>query len=132
MRTSGWVVFAGLMLVMAGLFGANEGLVAIIQNEVFLVTDDQLILRDLTAWGWVHLIVGSIALVTGLSVLSGQLWAAVLGVFLAMASATRQLLFITAYPLRSLAIIAIAVLVIFGLVAHGDDAVAAEGEPAGG
>ena len=126
MRTSGWVVFAGLMLFMAGLFGAIDGLVAIIQDEVFLVTDDQIILLDLTAWGWVHLGVGSIALVTGLSVLSGQLWAVILGVFLAMASATTQLMFITVFPLWSLAIIAIDILVIYGLVVHGGDAAAAE------
>ena len=128
MRTSGWVVFAGLMLFMAGMFGAIDGLVAIIQDEVFLVTDDQIILLDLTAWGWVHLILGSIALVTGLSVLSGQLWAAILGVFLAIASATTQLLFITVFPLWSLAIIAIDILVIYGLVVHGEEAVAAGGE----
>ena len=86
----------------------------------------------MTAWGWVHLIVGSIALVTGLSVLSRQLWAAIRDVFLAMASATRQLLVITALPLRSLAIIGITVLAIYGLVVQGNGAVAAEGEPAGG
>ena len=128
MRTSGWVVFAGLMLFMAGMFGAIDGLVAIIQDEVFLVTDDQIILLDLTAWGWVHLIVGSIALVTGLAVLSGQPWAVFLGVFLAMASATTQLLFITVFPLWSLAIIAIDILVIYGLVVHGEEAVAVGGE----
>ena len=40
MRTNGWVVFAGIMLFMAGMFGAIDGLVAIIHDQVFLVTDD--------------------------------------------------------------------------------------------
>ena len=130
MRPSGWVVFAALMLFMAGLFGAIDGLVAIIRDEVFLVTDDQIILLDLTAWGWVHLVVGSIALVTGLYVLGRQLWAAIRGVFLAMAGATNQLLSITVFPLRFLAIIATGILVIYGLVVHGAEG--AEGVPARG
>ncbi len=132
MRTSGWVVFAGIMLIMAGMFGAIDGLVAIIQDEVFLVTDDQIILLDLTAWGWVHLIVGAIALVTGLAVLSGQLWAEILGVLLAIVSATTQILFITVFPLWSLAIIAIDILVIYGLIVHGEEEVAAREVQAGG
>ena len=107
-------------------------LVAIIHDEVFLVTDDQIILLDMTAWGWVHLIVGSIALITGLALLSGQLWAVVLGVFLAMASAFTQILFITVFPLWSLAIIAIDILVIYGLVVHGEEAATAGGVQAGG
>ncbi len=123
MRTTGWVVFAGIMLFVSGIFGAIDGLVAIIHEEVFVVTDEQIILLDITAWGWVHLIVGSICLATGLAVLSGQLWAIVLGVFLAMASAFTQILFITVFPLWSLAIIAIDILVIYGLVVHGEEAV---------
>ena len=127
MSTSGWVVFAGIMLFMAGMFGAIDGLVAIINEEVFLVSDDQAILVDVSAWGWVHLIVGSITLVTGLAVLRGQLWAVILGVLLAMVSATTQILFITVFPWWSLAIIAIDVLVIYGLIVHGtQDALASE------
>ena len=127
MKTNGWIAFAGIMLFMAGMFGAIDGLVAIIHDQVFLITDDQIILLDLTAWGWVHLIVGSLAMVTGLSVMSGQLWAVILGIFLAMASATTQLLFITVFPLWSLAIIAIDILVIYGLVVHGEEATHASG-----
>ena len=132
MRTSGWVVFAGIMLFMAGMFGAILGLVAMIDGQVLVVTDDQIVLLDLTAWGWVHLIMGSITLVTGLAVLSRQLWAVILGMLLALTSATTQLLFITVFPLWSLAIIAIDILVIYGLVVHGEEAIAADGVQAGG
>ena len=132
MRTSGWVVFAGIMLFMAGMFGAILGLVAMIDGQVLVVTDDQIVLLDLTAWGWVHLIMGSITLVTGLAVLSRQLWAVILGMLLALMSATTQLLFITVFPLWSLAIIAIDILVIYGLVVHGEEAVTADGVQAGG
>lgn len=125
MRTSGWVAFASIMLFMAGMFGIIDGLVALIHDEVFVVTEDTIVLLDLTAWGWVHLIVGSIVLVTGLAVLSGQVWARVIGVTVAILSATTQLVFITVFPLWSLAIIAIDVLVIYGLVVHGEEVEAA-------
>lgn len=132
MSRNGWVLFAGIMLFMAGMFGTFDGLVAIIRDEVFLVTDDEIILLDLTAWGWVHLIVGPICLVTGLAVLSGQFWAVILGVLLAMTSATTQILFITVFPWWSLAIIAIDILVIYGLIVHGtEESTIAQGVEAG-
>ncbi len=127
MRTNSWVVFSGIMLFMAGMFGAIDGLVAIIHEQVLVVTDEQIILLDIRAWGWVHLIVGGIAAVTGLAVLSGQLWAVILGILLAMTSAFTQLLFITVFPWWSLAIIAIDILVIYGLVVHGEGATRASG-----
>lgn len=119
MSTNGWVIFSGVMLFMAGLFGVIDGLVAIVNEEVFLVTDEQAIVVDVSTWGWVHLAVGVATLVTGLAVLGGQLWAVILGVFIAIVSATSQLLFITVFPWWSLAIMAIDVLVIYGLVVHG-------------
>jgi hypothetical protein len=127
MRTSGWIVFAGIMLFMAGVFGAIDGLVAIVHEQVWVVAEDEVILLDVTAWGWVHLIVGAIAIASGLAVLSGQVWAMILGVLLAMTSAFTQLLFITVFPWWSLAIIAIDVLVIYGLVVHGEESVQAGG-----
>ena len=70
----------------------------------------------------------SIYLVAGLAVLSGQLWAVILGVLLAMVSATTQILFITVFPLWSLAIIAIDILVLYGLVVYGTEEALAAGE----
>ena len=127
MKTNGWVVFAGIMLFMAGVFGAIDGLVAIIHEQVWLITEDEIILLDISAWGWVHLTVGSIAAITGLAVLSGQLWAVILGIFIAMTSAFTQILFITVFPWWSLAIIAIDILVIYGLVVHGEETTRASG-----
>jgi len=127
MNTSGWVAFSGIMLFMAGLFGAIDGLVAIIHDEVYFVGDDQVILMDISAWGWVHLLVGIGVLATGLSILNGQSWAFVVGIIVAVFHATTQLMFITVFPWWSIAIIAIDVLVIYGLVVHGEKAMSASG-----
>ena len=121
MRTSGWVVFASIMLVMAGMFGIIDGLVALINDEVYLVTKDSIVAFDFTTWGWIHLILGIIVFVAGFAVMSGQLWARIVGVFVAMLSAVSQIAFITAFPLWSVVIIAIDVLIIYGLLVHGEE-----------
>jgi len=121
MRTSGWVVFASIMLVMAGMFGIIDGLVALINDEVYLVTKDSIVAFDFTTWGWIHLILGIIVLIAGFAVMSGQLWARIVGVFVAMLSAVSQIAFITAFPLWSVVIIAIDVLIIYGLLVHGEE-----------
>lgn len=121
MRTSGWVVFASMMLVLAGMFGIIHGLVALINDEVYLVTNDGIVAFDFTTWGWIHLILGIIVLIAGFAVMSGQLWARIVGVFVAMLSAVSQIAFITAFPLWSVVIIGIDVLIIYGLLVHGEE-----------
>lgn len=121
MRTSGWVLFASLMLVLAGIFGIIDGLVAIINNEVYVVTEDAIIGLDFTMWGVIHLAVGTVVLAAGLSVVSGAPWARAIGIVAAMMGAISQIWFITAFPLWSISIIALDVLVIYGLVVHGEE-----------
>lgn len=121
MRTSGWVVFASIMLIMAGTFGIIHGLVALLNDEVYLVTKEGVVAFDFTTWGWIHLILGIIVLIAGFAVMSGQLWARIVGVFVAMLSAVSQIAFITAFPLWSVVIIGIDVLIIYGLLVHGEE-----------
>ncbi len=121
MRTSGWVVFASIMLIMAGVFGIIDGLVALIHDEVYLVTKDQVVAFDFTTWGWIHLIVGIIVTTAGFAVMSGQLWARMVGVLAATASAIAQIAFITAFPFWSVLIIGIDILIIYGLLVHGEE-----------
>jgi hypothetical protein len=121
MRTSGWVAFASFMLVLAGMFGIIDGLVALINDEVYLVTKEGVVAFDFTTWGWIHLCLGIIVLVAGFAVLSGQLWARLVGVFVATLSAVSQIAFITAFPLWSVVIIGIDVLIIYGLLVHGEE-----------
>ncbi len=125
MRTSGWVVFASIMLIMAGVFGIIDGLVALIHDEVYLVTEDQIVAFDFTTWGWIHLIVGIIVTTAGFAVMSGQLWARMVGVLAATASAIAQIAFITAFPLWSVLVIGIDVLIIYALLVHGEEVEAA-------
>jgi hypothetical protein len=116
----GFVVFAGVMLMMLGGFQAIEGLVAIFRDDYYLVTRDGLLLTmDLSAWGWTHLIIGLIAVGTGIGVLLGQTWARVVGIIIAVVSALANLAFLSAYPIWCTIIIAMDVLVIYALAVHG-------------
>ena len=117
MRLSGWTVFAGLMLIMAGMFGAMNGLVAILKDEVYLVAEDNIVIFDYTQWGWVHLVAGIGVACAGLFVaMTGAVWARAVGVFAAFFHALSQFPFIEAYPFWTIATIALDVVVIMGLL----------------
>jgi hypothetical protein len=108
------------MLLMMGGFEAIEGIVALFRNELYLTTRQGLVIpMDFTAWGWVHLFIGLIGVLTGIGILYGQTWARVVGVIIAMLSALANMAFLPAYPVWSTTVIAVDVLVIYALSAHG-------------
>ena len=117
---AGWVGFAGIMLIMLGVFQAIEGFVAIFDDGYYLVRPNGLVINvDYTAWGWTHLIIGLIAVAVGLGLMTGNMAARIVGVIIAVISATVNLLFIGAYPVWSTIIIAVDVIVIYAIVVHG-------------
>jgi len=117
----GFILFAGLMMIMAGIFQAFTGLVAIFENEFYVATRNYLFQFDATTWGWIHLIGGVIMALAGWGVLAGQTWARVVGITLAVLSAIANFLFIPYYPFWSMLIIALDIFVIWALAAHGRD-----------
>jgi hypothetical protein len=77
---------------------------------------------DYTQWGWIHLIAGGILLAAGLAVAStGALWARIIGIVVAVFHAFAQFAFIEAYPFWTLAIIALDVVILYGLIVHGEE-----------
>jgi hypothetical protein len=121
--TSGWAVgfilFAAIMMIMIGVFQAIAGLVAIFENEFYVATRSYLFQFDATTWGWIHLIAGVIIAFAGWGLLSGRTWARVVGIILAVLSAIANFAFLPYYPFWALTIIALDVLVIWALAAHG-------------
>lgn len=120
--TSGWegtTAFGGIVLVLAGGYHVLTGLVAILNDGYFLVPSQDLVISvDYTAWGWLHLVLGVIAAAVGACVLAGQAWARVAGVVLAGLSAVVNLAFMASFPLWSMLIIALDLVVIYSLVAQ--------------
>lgn len=118
----GWVLFASVMLVLLGTFHAIQGLVALFRDEVYVVGSRGLVVNvDYTAWGWVHLIGGVLAIVVGLCLMRGQLWARILAVVVALLSAVVNVAFLPAYPIWSVMMIALDVLVIWAVTVHGSE-----------
>lgn len=117
MQVHGWAAGAAVLLLVVGLFHVIQGLVALVQTEFFVVGAGQLIVMDFTAWGWGLLIGGIVLALAGVAVFTGQMWARSAGIFLAAVSMLAQLVFLVAFPLWSLAMVAINVVIIYGLTA---------------
>jgi hypothetical protein len=116
----GWVFFAGVLMIMDGLFSVITGLVALFKDDYYLVGKDGLVVTiDYTAWGWVHLLVGVLVALAGLGVIAGQTWARVVGVLMAILSALANFAFLAAYPVWATIIIVVDVFVIYALIVHG-------------
>jgi hypothetical protein len=117
---AGWVVFGGAMLILLGIFQVIQGLVAVFQDDFFLVTPSKLVVNvNYTTWGWTHVLIGVIGVLAGLGLLAGNMVARVVGVIVAMVSAVVNMAFVPAYPIWSLMLIALDVIVIYAIVAHG-------------
>lgn len=121
----GWTWFAAIMMWLIGGFHAIAGLVALINDEFYVVTRDYVFQFDVTAWGWIHLIAGVLVFVAGVYLLSGQVWARTIGVILALVSILVNFSWLPWYPFWSIIMITIGVFVIWALTVHGRDVVAA-------
>ncbi len=115
---SGWVSFAGVMMIVVGFFQAIAGLVAIFKPELYVTTANHLFLLDFTQWGWVHLIFGLIVMFSSGSLFAGRLWGRFLAIMLATVSAVLNFSFIWAYPVWSIMIIVLDVVVIYSVVVY--------------
>jgi hypothetical protein len=113
-------MFAGVIMVLVGSFQAISGLVAIFDDEYYVVRPSGLVINvDYTVWGWTHLLLGLLVFAAGCGAVVGQLWARTVGVILAVLSAVANMLFIAAYPWWSIMIITLDVIVIYALIVHG-------------
>ena len=118
----GWIAFAGTIMVMLGGFHIIQGLVALFNDDYYLVAQSGLIVNvDFTTWGWIHLISGIVVMLAGFAVFTGQVWARTVGVVVALVSALLNLGFLAAYPIWSLMMIALDVFIIMALTVHGSE-----------
>jgi hypothetical protein len=117
---TGWVLFAGIMIMMVGVLNIFWGIAAI-DDSSFFVQDTRYILSGLNTWGWIILIIGALQLAAAFSIWAGGSFGRWFGIAAATANAIAALLSIPAYPFWALAIFAVDILVIYGLAAYGGD-----------
>lgn len=118
----GWIAFAGVMMLMLGMLHVIEGLIALFREEYYVVGNKGLTIHvDWSTWGWFHLIGGCVVMLAGIGLFTGKVWARTIGVIVAVISAVVSIGFMAAYPFWGTIMVAIAVLVIWALVVHGDE-----------
>jgi hypothetical protein len=118
----GWILFAGVMMIVLGLFHAFQGFIALFDDEYYVVGKSGLTIHlDYTVWGWTHLILSLVVLVGGVALLNGRLWGRIVGVVLAVLSILVNVAFLAAYPIWSTIMIAVDILVIWALTVHGHE-----------
>ncbi len=119
-EASGWAIFTGIILFIIGSLDIIYGLAAILNDEVIRQTESGVIIADFTTWGWVTLLIGSFLILTALGLFAAQGWARWTAVVLVVLNALAQAALITAFPLWSILIITLDVLIIYNLtVKHG-------------
>ena len=121
MWAAGWATFAGLMMIMLGIFHAIAGFAEIIDPDSYVVTQEYVFKFDTSTWGWIHLIVGILVFFAGFGVFRGAVWARTVGVILAIVSMVAAFAWLPYVPFWSLLMIFVAISVIWALTAHGRD-----------
>jgi hypothetical protein len=114
----GWLLFAGIMLMLIGILNVIWGIAAI-DDASFFVNDTKYIVSNLNTWGWVTLILGAVQILAAFSIWAGNQFGRWFGIAVAGLSSIGALMSIPAYPFWSLAIFAVDILVIYGLAAYG-------------
>jgi hypothetical protein len=117
----GLTVFAATMMIMIGSLQALQGLVALFNDTFYVVGHKWVFEFDVTAWGWIHLILGIVVAVAGFYLFQGAVWARTVGVIVVAVGAILNFAWLPYYPVWSTILIALDVFVIWALTAHGRD-----------
>jgi hypothetical protein len=117
----GLTVFAAVIMMLMGAFHAMAGLVGLFTNQFYVVGKEYVFSFDATTWGWIHLLLGIVVAAAGAGLLTGAVWARTVGVAFAFVSGIAAFAWLPYYPIWGITLIALAILVIWALVAHGRD-----------
>jgi hypothetical protein len=118
-RGEGWVAFAGIMILLAGILNVIYGIAALDNSAFFTDEGRYVIFDDLNTWGWFILIVGVVQLFAAFSIWSGGEFGRLIGIASAGFSALVILFTVNAYPFAAFMVFIIDLLVIYGLATYG-------------
>ena len=121
MRGGGRAVFAGIVLLMVGFLNVIYGIGAL-DNANVLVNDTRLVIDNLNTYGWILIVLGLVQLTGGFSLMVGGTYGRVIGVVAGSIGAIWALLSVGGQnPWWSLAVFALCVWVVHGLIVYGED-----------
>ena len=122
----GWLIFAGLMTVLIGLYHAAAGFTALFRDDIYVTTPKgAAISTNFTAWGWIQIVLGIVLVAAGATLLSsGSLWSRIVVVLVALVQILVEFVYLTVTPLWSAVAIVLGILAVYAVVVHGRDEVA--------
>lgn len=119
----GWILFVGILMIVGGLLNAVQGVVALVDDDFYLVSPDGLPLPlDYTAWGWTLVAFGALLIGAGYAVMFGHTWARLVALVIVFVNAIVNLAFLPAYPIWSILAVSINLIAIYALAVHGGEA----------
>ncbi|MFV1989143.1 MAG: hypothetical protein ACC652_00205 [Acidimicrobiales bacterium] len=117
----GWSAFAGTVLIVGGIFQAMTGLVAIVDDNIYLAGQEYVFELSTTSWGWSQLIWGLLVVFAGIGIFSGHVVGRTIGVIAAIVTALINFAWLPYYPIWGIIMIGISFAVIWALTVHGRD-----------
>ncbi|MDB5170027.1 MAG: integral rane protein [Candidatus Saccharibacteria bacterium] len=120
-RQLGWAPFGAVMVLAVGLFETVVGLTALMNEQFLSAMGGSLLVWDLSAWGWIHLVFGLAALVVGASLWSGAVWSRSMAVLLVTLNMVAQFVFVSVYPLWAVALLVADLLVLYALTVRANE-----------
>jgi hypothetical protein len=123
MKSSGWIGFAGWLMLLIGALVFFEGLIAVIRDKYYVLAPNQIIVFDMTTWGWLTLIWGIVVAFAGWGLLSGSSWARWFTIVVGSLNILGQLAFLGSaqYPLWALTAVTLSIVVIYALIVRWDE-----------
>ncbi len=120
---AGWIGFAGIMMLIVGGIDFFQGLIALFEDDYFVVTKSGFLTIDLTGWGWLLLIWGVLLVLAGLGLLSGQGWARWFTIVVVSLNFFAQLGFLgnSQFPLWALTALTLNIIVLYALTARWEE-----------
>jgi len=112
---TGLTAFAAVMLLLTGILDIFRGIMGIARDDVFLATRSYVFQFNLTGWGWIHLILGAVAVIIGLGLMRVSTWARVGGVVIASLIIIANFLSLPYYPVWAIVMIALSGFTIWAL-----------------
>lgn len=116
---TGWVAFAGILMIISGVLGAIQGLFAVFNDDLVIFGREGALLLDITGWGWVHMLLGLLLLLSGILVLRGNMFGRIVAVILATLSIIANFIWLPVYPVWAIVVITMDIFILYAVMVHG-------------
>jgi hypothetical protein len=120
----GFISFAGIVLILAGIFHVIDGIVGLFNNDFYVKTENWVFKLNVSSWGWIHILLGIVAILAGVGLFSGAIWARTVAVIVAAVSIIANFVWLPYYPWWAVLVIVLDFFVIWAVVLHGRDVTA--------